>query len=212
MIYIFLANGFEEVEALATVDVLRRADLKVKIVGVGSDVITGAHGISTVCDAVDSDLTPGDDIEAVILPGGMPGTLNLERSAKVNAFVDYAYENQKLVCAICAAPSILGHKGMLKGKKAVCFPGFESELEGAELSDSFVVTDGNIITAKGMGSAVKFGIAIGAAFVGEAKMKKIEESLQCRRGEEKPRRAYFQPPDESLAVQGVRYASDLCLE
>ena len=178
MIYIFLANGFEEVEALATVDVLRRADLKVKIVGVGSAVITGAHGIS-VCDAVDSDLTPGDDIEAVILPGGMPGTLNLERSAKVNAFVDYAYENQKLVCAICAAPSILGHKGMLKGKKAVCFPGFESELEGAELSDSFVVTDGNIITAKGMGSAVKFGIAIGAAFVGEAKMKKIEESLQC---------------------------------
>lgn len=150
-----------------------------KIVGVGSDVITGAHGISAVCDAVDSDLTPGDDIEAVILPGGMPGTLNLERSAKVNAFVDYAYENQKLVCAICAAPSILGHKGMLKGKKAVCFPGFESELEGAELSDSFVVTDGNIITAKGMGSAVKFGIAIGAAFVGEAKMKKIEESLQC---------------------------------
>ena len=150
-----------------------------KIVGVGSDVITGAHGISTVCDAVDSGLTPGDDIEAVILPGGMPGTLNLERSAKVNVFVDYAYENQKLVCAICAAPSILGHKGMLKGKKAVCFPGFESELEGAELSDSFVVTDGNIITAKGMGSAVKFGIAIGAAFVGEAKMKKIEESLQC---------------------------------
>ena len=173
MIYIFLANGFEEVEALATVDVLRRADLNVKIVGVGSDVITGAHGISTVCDAVDS------DIEAVILPGGMPGTLNLEQSAKVNAFVDYAYENQKIVCAICAAPSILGHKGMLKGKKAVCFPGFESELEGAELSDSFVVTDGNIITAKGMGSAVKFGIAIGAAFVGEAKMKKIEESLQC---------------------------------
>lgn len=179
MIYIFLANGFEEVEALATVDVLRRADLKVKIVGVGSDVITGAHGISTVCDAVDCDLTLDEDIEAVILPGGMPGTLNLERSDKVNAFVDYAFENKKLLCAICAAPSILGHKGMLKGRKAVCFPGFESELEGAELSDSFVVTDGNIITAKGMGSAVKFGIAIGSAFVGEAKMKKIEESLQC---------------------------------
>lgn len=179
MIYIFLANGFEEVEALATVDVLRRADLKVKIVGVGSDVITGAHGISAVCDAVDCDLTPGEDMEAVILPGGMPGTLNLERSDKVNAFVDYAFENKKLLCAICAAPSILGHKGMLKGRKAVCFPGFESELEGAELFDSFVVTDGNIITAKGMGSAVKFGIAIGSAFVGEAKMKKIEESLQC---------------------------------
>ena len=174
MIYIFLANGFEEVEAIATVDVLRRADLNVKIVGVGSDVITGAHGISTVCDATDVDLTPGEDIEAVILPGGMPGTLNLERSDKVNAF-----ENGKLLCAICAAPSILGHKGMLKGKKAVCFPGFESELEGAELSDSFVVSHGNIITAKGMGSAVKFGLAIASVFVGKAKAKKIEESLQC---------------------------------
>lgn len=176
MIYIFLANGFEEVEALATVDVLRRADLNVKIVGVGSDVITGAHGISTVCDATDVDLTPGEDIEAVILPGGMPGTLNLERSDKVNAFIDYAFENGKL---LCAAPSILGHKGMLKGKKAVCFPGFESELEGAELLDSFVVSHGNIITAKGMGSAVKFGLAIASVFVGEAKAKKIEESLQC---------------------------------
>ena len=165
MIYIFLANGFEEVEALATVDVLRRADLNVKIVGVGSDVITGAHGISTVCDATDVDLTPG--------------TLNLERSDKVNAFIDYAFENGKLLCAICAAPSILGHKGMLKGKKAVCFPGFESELEGAELSDSFVVSHGNIITAKGMGSAVKFGLAIASVFVGKAKAKKIEESLQC---------------------------------
>ena len=174
MIYIFLANGFEEVEALATVDVLRRADLNVKIVGVGSDVITGAHGISTVCD-----LTPGEDIEAVILPGGMPGTLNLERSDKVNAFIDYAFENGKLLCAICAAPSILGHKGMLRGKKAVCFPGFESELEGAELSESFVVSHGNIITAKGMGSAVKFGLAIASVFVGKAKAKKIEESLQC---------------------------------
>lgn len=179
MIYIFLANGFEEVEALATVDVLRRADLNVKIVGVGSDVITGAHGISIVCDATDGDLTPDEDIEAVILPGGMPGTLNLERSDKVNAFIDYAFENGKLLCAICAAPSILGHKGMLKGKKAVCFPGFESELEGAELSDSFVVSHGNIITAKGMGSAVKFGLAIASVLIGEAKAKKIEESLQC---------------------------------
>lgn len=129
MIYIFLANGFEEVEALATVDVLRRADLNVKIVGVGSDVITGAHGISTVCDATDGDLTPGEDIEAVILPGGMPGTLNLERSDRVNAFIDYAFENGKLLCAICAAPSILGHKGMLRGKKRSASPGLKASLK-----------------------------------------------------------------------------------
>ena len=176
--YVFLAEGFEEVEALTPVDILRRGGVTVKTVGIGGKTITGAHGIPVGCDIAEEDVIP-DEIDMMVLPGGMPGTLNLERSAKVNAFVDYAYENQKLVCAICAAPSILGHKGMLKGKKAVCFPGFESELEGAELSDSFVVTDGNIITAKGMGSAVKFGIAIGAAFVGEAKMKKIEESLQC---------------------------------
>ncbi len=179
MIYIFLANGFEEVEALATVDVLRRASLNVTMVGVGSDVITGAHGMSVVCDAVDSEVSPNEKLKAVILPGGMPGTLNLEHSETVNAFVDYAVEHDKLICAICAAPSILGHKGLLRGKTAVCFPGFESELEGATLSDSFVVTDGNIITAKGMGSAVKFGIAIGIKFVGEEKMRKIEESLQC---------------------------------
>lgn len=179
MIYIFLANGFEEVEALATVDVLRRASLNVTMVGVGSDVITGAHGMSVVCDAVDSEVSPNENLKAVILPGGMPGTLNLEHSETVNAFVDYAVEHDKLICAICAAPSILGHKGLLRGKTAVCFPGFESELEGATLSDSFVVTDGNIITAKGMGSAVKFGIAIGIKFVGEEKMRKIEESLQC---------------------------------
>ena len=176
--YVFLAEGFEEVEALTPVDILRRGGVTVKTVGIGGKTITGAHGIPVGCDIAEEDVIP-DEIDMMVLPGGMPGTLNLERSAKVNAFVDYAYENQKIVCAICAAPSILGHKGMLKGKKAVCFPGFESELEGAELSDSFVVTDGNIITAKGMGSAVKFGIAIGAAFVGEAKMKKIEESLQC---------------------------------
>lgn len=179
MIYIFLANGFEEVEALAVVDVLRRASLKVTVVGVGSDVITGSHAISVVCDAVDSAVSPNGDLDAVILPGGMPGTLNLEHSETVNAFVDYASQHGKFICAICAAPSILGHKGLLRGKNAVCFPGFESELEGATLSDSFVVTDGNIITAKGMGSAVKFGIAIATEFVGEEKMKKIEESLQC---------------------------------
>ena len=121
MIYIFLANGFEEVEALATVDVLRRADLNVIFVGVGSDVITGAHGISTVCDATDVDLTPGEDIEAVILPGGMPGTLNLERSDKVNAFIDYAFENGKLLCAICAAPSILS-QGYAQGQKSGLLP------------------------------------------------------------------------------------------
>lgn len=122
MIYIFLANGFEEVEALATVDVLRRADLNVKIVGVGSDVITGAHGISTVCDATDVDLTPGEDIEAVILPGGMPGTLNLERSDKVNAFIDYAFENGKLLWRHLRRPVHTRSQGYAQGQKGGLLP------------------------------------------------------------------------------------------
>lgn len=179
MVYIFLANGFEEIEALAVVDVLRRADIDITCVGIGSDVITGAHGISVVCEASDSQVSPGGDVEAIVLPGGMPGTLNLEKSQTVCSFIDFTAQSGGLICAICAAPSILGHRGLLRGRKATCFPGFESELEGAQLSDSFVVEDSNIITAKGMGSAVKFAIAIGARFVGWEKMKKIEESLQC---------------------------------
>lgn len=179
MVYVFFANGFEEVEALAVVDVLRRAEIPTVCVGVGSDVITGSHGISVICDAVDSMVSVNDAIDAVILPGGMPGTINLEKSPVVSAFVDSMAQSGKLICAICAAPSILGHKGLLSGKKATCFPGFESELEGAEVLSDFVVEDGNIITAKGMGSAIKFGIAIGARIVGEEKMRKIEESLQC---------------------------------
>ena len=178
MVYVFLADGFEEIEALAVVDVLRRAQIETKTVGVGGDVIVGAHKIPVVCDILDkdADLSKAD---AIVLPGGMPGTLNLEKSAIVSDAVSYMYDRKKLICAICAAPSILGHKGMLKGRKAICFPGFESELEGAILSDKFVEEDENIITAKGMGSAVKFGVAIGARFVGYEKMHSIEESLQC---------------------------------
>ena len=179
MVYIFLSSGFEEIEALAVVDVLRRAKIEIATVGVGNKTIVGAHNIPVNCDLLDSEINPNSNIEAIVLPGGMPGTLNLEKSEKVCEFLSYMYENNKLICAICAAPSILGHKGMLKGKKAVCFPGFESELEGAINTDKFVEEDGNIITAKGMGSAIKFAVAIGARFVGMDKMKEIEDSLQC---------------------------------
>ena len=179
MVYIFLSFGFEEIEALAVVDVLRRAEIDIKTVGVGSKTIVGAHNIPIVCDLVDSEVNPDENTQAVVLPGGMPGTLNLEKSEKVCEFLDYMYENKKLICAICAAPSILGHKGMLKGKRAVCFPGFESELEGAINTQKYVEKDENIITARGMGSAIKFALAIGARFVGTEKMKEIEASLQC---------------------------------
>ena len=109
----------------------------------------------------------------------MPGTLNLEKSETVKKTVNYCADNDRLVCAICAAPSILGHKGLLKNKTAVCFPGFEDELTGAKVSDDFVVTDGNIITAKGMGSAVEFGLATVKKIKGEDFAEIMKKSLQC---------------------------------
>lgn len=180
MIYVFLANGFEEVEAIATIDMLRRAELDVCTVGVGGDIVTGSHNITVGCDISENLVEPNETLQAVVLPGGMPGTLNLEKSPVVQKFIDYANDNNKIIAAICAAPSVLGHRGLLKGKKAICFPGFEQELYGAELSEEPVCRDGNIITGKGAGVAVDFGLAIAAEFAGEAKARAIRASIQCR--------------------------------
>ena len=180
MVYCFLADGFEETEAIAPVDMLRRAGVTVKTVGIGKSVITGSHGISVICDLTDSELRLTDELDGVILPGGMPGTLNLDASQAVHSAVDFAVSHQKLVCAICAAPSILGRKGLLSGKKAIAFPGFEKELEGAIISKDPVVKDGVFITAKGAGVAVDFGLEIVAALVSREKSDEIRSSIQCR--------------------------------
>lgn len=177
MIYVFLAEGFEEVEALATVDVLRRAGLDVRTVGVSGSTVSGSHAIPVVCDVMIDDIQPDGCVDAVVLPGGMPGTLNLENNDKVNSFIDYAYAEGKYVCAICAAPSILGKKGMLNGKEAICFPGFEEYLYGAKLSDKSVCVDGRIITAKACGVALKFGKVIAEQFIGTEKADALWESL-----------------------------------
>ncbi len=179
MIYVFLANGFEEIEGLTVVDFLRRAELDVCTVGVGGKLITGAHNIPVFCDLDESEVRLDDELRAVVLPGGMPGTLNLEKSETVKKTVDYCADNDRLVCAICAAPSILGHMGLLKGKKACCFPGFENELEGADVGRDYVCCDGKFITAKGMGAAIDFSEKITACLINENKAKKIKESLQC---------------------------------
>lgn len=180
MVYCFMADGFEETEAIAPVDMLRRAGVTVKTVGIGKSVITGSHGISVICDLTDSEMRLTDELDGVILPGGMPGTLNLDASQAVHSAVDFAVSHQKLVCAICAAPSILGRKGLLSGKKAIAFPGFEKELEGAIISKDPVVKDGVFITAKGAGVAVDFGLEIVAALVSRAKSDEIRSSIQCR--------------------------------
>ncbi|MBQ4118940.1 MAG: DJ-1/PfpI family protein [Clostridia bacterium] len=159
MVYLFLANGFEECEAITPLDILRRANVEVKTVGIGSNTITGSHNITINCDTVNKNLNL-DKLEGIILPGGIPGTPNLEKDNTVQATIDYCNENGLLICAICAAPSILGHKGLLRGKKATCYPGFEPELLGAEIINEKVVSDNNIITACGAGAASDFGFKI----------------------------------------------------
>ena len=179
MIALFLAEGFEEIEALATADVLRRAQLDVQTVGVGGRRIRGAHGIEVTADILDQEWT-ADELEAVVLPGGMPGTLHLEQSPVVACALETARRQNAYICAICAAPSILGHKGLLRGRKAVCFPGYEQELEGAQVLTEPVVTDGTVITARGAGVAVDFGLEIAARLVSPERAEQIRKSMQCR--------------------------------
>ena len=171
MIYMFLANGFEEIEALMPLDLMRRAGLEVKTVGVGSLDTTGSHGITVKADMLDSDFSDNSP-KCVILPGGMPGTKNLDASAVVHKALDSALENNSLICAICAAPMILGKRGILRGKKATCFPGFEEYLEGATVGGR-AVRDGQVITGVGMGAALEFGIEIVAALKGREEADKL---------------------------------------
>ncbi len=178
MIYMFYAQGFEEVEAIAALDVIRRGGIEIQSVGVGDKIITGSHGIPVVCDITDAEILL-DQADGVILPGGMPGTNNLFDSDSVHKAIDCCADAGKLICAICAAPLILGRKGLLEGKEAVCFPGFEDELKGASISNKYVCTDGNIITAKGMGSAVNFGLAVVAYIKGQSFADELKLTLQC---------------------------------
>ena len=178
MVYVFLAEGFEEMEALAPIDLLRRAGVEVLTVGVGGRLIRGAHGVGRQADSCGEGLD-FSDAEAVILPGGMPGTTNLDRSPLVEQGLRAAAEKNGVIGAICAAPSVLGHKGLLKGKKATCFPGFEEEQMGAEFTGKAVEKDGRIITARGAGVALEFALALVAELKGEAAAKELRESLQC---------------------------------
>lgn len=179
MFYMFFADGFEEVEAIAALDVIRRAGIEIESVGIGSKEIKGAHNITVICDKTEEEISVSDKLYGIILPGGMPGTKNLQNNKTVNDYIDYCNENSLYICAICAAPMILGQKGLLNGKKATCFPGFEEYLEGAVIGNEYVCADGKIITAKGMGSAVNFGLEIVSAIKGVNVASELKATLQC---------------------------------
>ncbi|GHU80631.1 thiazole biosynthesis protein ThiJ [Clostridia bacterium] len=177
MIYVFFAHGFEEIEAVTPVDILRRAELEVQTVGIGAKTITGSHGITIHCDISDKEASP-KNLEMIVLPGGLPGTLNLEKSKIVQSFIDHVVENDIWLGAICAAPSILGHKGVLKGKKVTCFPGYEDELEGAEVTGERVVRDGKLITGKGAGASKEFALKLVECLLGRERADKLGASMQ----------------------------------
>lgn len=179
MIYLFLADGFEEIEALATVDVIRRAGLEVETVGVTSQAVRGSHNITVMADRFINEVEPNEELQAVILPGGLPGTTNLEQSRELQHLLSYAYRHNRILAAICAAPSILGHNGFLKGKTAICYPGYEKDLLGAEIATTPVCRSGNIITAAGAGVSIDFGAEIVAAFCGREKADSIKEKMRC---------------------------------
>ncbi len=160
MVYTFFAPGFEESEALVTVDMLRRGGLQVTLVAVGgSKTVTGAHDITVLCDCLMED-TDCTDAAMLVLSGGMPGVTNLGSCEKLMQIVAESAKKGILIGAICAAPSLLGKLGLLDGKKAVCYPGFEPELVGATYVDAPVVVDGKLVTSKAAGSVYDFAFAL----------------------------------------------------
>ncbi len=180
---VFLAEGFEEIEGLTVVDILRRAGIDVVTISVmGQKEVCGSHKITVLADALFEEVN-FEEYEGIVLPGGMPGTTNLGGHSGVNRIIKSFAEQGKLVAAICAAPSVLGQAGILEGKKAACYPGFEDKLTGAEVTFEEVAEDGNVITSRGMGTAIPFGLRLTAYFTTEQKAKELAEAIIYSRGE-----------------------------
>lgn len=174
---VFFADGMEECEALITVDILRRANIIVDTVSINSNTkITSSHNVSILADKTINEEN-FDDIDMIVLPGGMPGTTNLRNNAKVCELA-IQFSKAKKVAAICAAPSILGELGLLNGKRATVFPGFEKYLTGSTNTSEKVTVDGNIITAKGMGTAIDFSLEIIKMLINEEKANSIASAIQ----------------------------------
>ena len=176
MIAVLLADGFEEIEALTPVDILRRAGLDVKTVAIGSKIAVGSHGIPVVCDITSDEVKLGE-VSAVIFPGGMPGSLNLDASDFSSKIIDAVNKKGGIIAAICAAPLVLGRRGLLDGKRATCYPGFENELIGAKACGAPVLVDGNIVTARGMGVALEFALTLVKLICGEDEATRISASI-----------------------------------
>lgn len=174
---IFMADGCEEIEGLTVVDIVRRAKFEIMTISItGKKEVTGSHNITFHADALSGEVNY-DELDGIVLPGGMPGTLNLGADETVNAVIKKFAEEGKLVAAICAAPSVLGEAGILIGKKATCHPGFEDKLDGARVVYQNVAVDGNVITSRGMGTAIDFALAIAEYFTDEETVSHVIQGL-----------------------------------
>lgn len=176
-VYEFLANGFEEVEGLTPIDVLRRGGVEVVTVSVSNDyTVSGAHGVEFIADALfeETDLS---DADVLLLPGGMPGTLNLDNHKGVReALLNHAGEGKR-IGAICAAPMVLGRLGLLRGLKATCYPGFEKYLDGADYTNELVTVDGMFITGKGPGASMPYSLTLLSLLCGDDKAREVAEGM-----------------------------------
>lgn len=177
-VYAYVASGLEEVECLAVVDVLRRAGIEVTLVSIEKErYITGSHNITIQADALFEETDPRE-ADCLFLPGGMPGTKHLAAHKGLTETLAAAYGNGKHLAAICAAPSVLGNLGLLEGKEATCYPGFEEMLRGASYTRKGVVTDGNVTTARGLGYALDLGLELICVLLGKEKALEVKASIQ----------------------------------
>ena len=176
-VYVFLAEGFEEIEGLTVVDLLRRAKIETEMVSImETKQVKGSHGIEVTADSMFAD-NDYNDATVLVLPGGMPGTLNLGNHEGLCELLKKHYGEEKMIAAICAAPSVFGQLGFLNGRIATCYPGFESKLEGAIVCSTKVAVDGNVITARAMGSAIEFALKMIEVLVGLEKAMEIREGI-----------------------------------
>lgn len=174
---VFLADGLEEIEGLTVVDILRRAGVDTRTVSITDErTVTGSHQIPITADCCMGE-TDFSDAELLVLPGGMPGTRHLEACRPLTELLLRFAEEGKKVAAICAAPSVLGKLGILDGKKAACYPGFEEELKGAKVVYDQVVCDGNVTTSRGMGTAIPFALELVRQLVSEEKAQELSKGI-----------------------------------
>lgn len=175
---IFLADGFEDCEGMITIDILRRGRVPIDTVSMNeTKEVHTSHGVTLFADRIYHDTDPSD-YDVLILPGGRRGTANLEQNEDLRKAVKTHFENGELTCAICAAPSILGHMGLLKGRKYTCFPEFDSPEYGGEYQMELAVTDGNLITGRGMGATIEFALQILEQLVSEDRLERVKYGMQ----------------------------------